>query len=251
MEKLTVIIPTYNEEINIVDVLKSVDFADEIMIVDSFSTDKTLELAKVYTNFVIQREYEYSAAQKNWAIPQASNEWILLVDADERVTEELKLEILDLLKNPSINNFSGYWISRKNHFMGKHVRFGGWNDKVIRLFKKSECRYEDKQVHAEIIDTGKIGSLKEKLYHDTYVNFDFHMEKLNRYAWLQANDYDKKTGTLTPFHFIIKPCWRFFKHYIIQGGFRDGVVGLTVAYNHSYAVYMRYVKLWLLRKGLK
>jgi glycosyltransferase involved in cell wall biosynthesis len=113
MEKFTVIIPTYNEESNIVDVLKSVDFADEIIIVDSFSTDKTLELAKEYTNFVIQREYEYSASQKNWAIPQASNEWILLVDADERVTEELKLEILDLLKNPSINNFSGYWILEK------------------------------------------------------------------------------------------------------------------------------------------
>lgn len=251
MEKLTVIIPTYNEEKNIVDVLKSVDFADEIMVVDSFSTDKTLELAKEYTDFIIQREYQYSASQKNWAIPQATHEWILLVDADERVTKELKEEIIALLKNPSINDFTGYWISRKNHFMGKHARFGGWNDKVIRLFKKSESKYEDKHVHAEIIDTGKIGKLKSKLYHDTYVSFDFHMEKLNRYAWLQAKDYDKKTGRLTPFHFVVKPLWRFFKHYIIQGGFLDGVVGLTIAYNHAYSVYMRYVKLWLLRKGLK
>ena len=251
MEKLTAIIPTFNESHNIEAVLESVDFADEIMVVDSFSTDNTLSIAKKYTDFIIQREYEYSASQKNWAIPQANNEWILLVDADERVTPELKSEILGLLKSEDINKRDGYWIPRTSHFMGRDVKFGGWNDKVIRLFRKSKCKYEEKQVHAEIIDTGNIGKLNAKLYHDTYVTFDHHIEKLNRYAWLQAHDYDKKTGTLTPFHFIVKPCWRFFKHYIIQGGFRDGVVGLVIAYNHSYSVFMRYVKLWLLRRDLK
>lgn len=250
MEKLTVIIPTYNESHNIEEVLKSVNFADEIMIVDSYSTDNTVELAKKHTNFIIQREYQYSASQKNWAIPQATHNWVLLVDADERVTPELKSEIIEILKESSINNKDGYWIPRTSQFMGKNVRFGGWNDKVIRLFKK-ESKYEDKQVHAEIIDNGNIGKLKSKLYHNTYITFDKHIEKLNRYAWLQANDYNKKTGTLTPFHFVVKPCWRFFKHYIIQGGFRDGAVGLVIAYNHSYAVFMRYVKIWLLRRDLK
>ncbi len=250
MEKLTVIIPTFNESHNIEDVLKSVDFADEIMVVDSYSTDNTVELAKKHTDFIIQREYEYSASQKNWAIPQAAHDWILLVDADERVTPELKSEIIEILKNPSINKKDGYWIPRTSQFMGKDVRFGGWNDKVIRLFKK-ECRYEDKQVHAEIIDNGNVGVLKSKLYHNTYITMDKHIEKLNRYATLQANDYNDKTGTLTPFHFIVKPCFRFFKHYIIQGGFRDGAVGLVIAYNHSYSVFMRYVKIWLLRKNLK
>ena len=173
-----------------------------------------------------------------------------MVDADERVTPELKSEVIEKLKNPSINKKEGYWIPRTSRFMGKDVRFGGWNDKVIRLFKK-ECRYEDKQVHAEIVDDGNIGFLKSKLYHDTYITMDKHMEKLNRYATYQANDYNKRTGTLTPFHFIIKPLWRFSKHYIIQGGFRDGVVGLVIAYNHSYSVFMRYVKIWLLRRNLK
>jgi glycosyltransferase involved in cell wall biosynthesis len=251
MEKITVIIPTYNEGHNIIDCIKSVDFADEIMIVDSYSTDDTIELARKYTDFIVQREYQNSASQKNWAIPQAKHEWILLVDADERLTPDLKTEILSMLEKSSINDYSGYWIRRKNHFMGTYVRYGGWNDKVIRLFKKNECQYQDKDVHAEIISEGNIGFLKSKLYHNTYISLDHHMEKLNKYAEFQANYIDKKTGKLTPYHFIIKPSWRFFKHYIIQGGFLDGVVGLVIAYNHSYSVFMRYVKLWLKRKGMR
>jgi glycosyltransferase involved in cell wall biosynthesis len=252
MEKLTAIIPTYNEAHNIEDVLQSVSFADEIMVVDSFSKDNTFALAKKHTNFIIQREYGYSASQKNWAIPQANNQWILLVDADERVTPELKEEILSLLKSPKINDYDGYWIYRKNWFMGKEVKHGGFRrDKVIRLFKRDTCRYEDKEVHAEITTKGKIGFLKEKLTHNTYISFDHHVEKLNRYAWLQANDYNDKTGTLTPFHFVVKPTYRFFKHYIYQGGFRDGFVGYVLAFFQSYAVFMRYVKIWLLRKNIK
>ncbi len=251
MVKITAIIPTFNEAHNIEAAIKSVDFADEIMIVDSFSTDNTVELAKKYTDFIIQRDYEYSASQKNWAIPQATHEWIFLLDADERVTPELKSEILSLLKKPSLTDFDGYWIRRKNDFMGTHPRYGGWNDKVIRLFRKSVCKYEDKHVHAEIINNGRMGFLKSKLYHNTYISIDHHLAKLDRYAWWQATYFDKKTGVLTPYHFIIKPSWRFFKHYIVQGGFLDGFVGLVVAYNQSYSVFMRYVKIWLLRRGLK
>jgi glycosyltransferase involved in cell wall biosynthesis len=252
MEKLTAIIPVGNEEHNIEGVLKSVSFADEVMVVDSFSTDNTVELAKKYTNFIIQREYNYSASQKNWAIPQASHEWILIIDADERVTPELQKEIQEILKNPPSENIAGYWIFRENYFMGKKVLFSGWqNDKVIRLFRKSSCRYEDKMVHAEITTNGKIGYLKKRFYHNKYISFDRHIQKLNRYANWQAIDYDKKTGALTPFHFVIKPCWSFFKHYFIQQGFRDGVVGITIAFLQSYSVFTRYVKIWLLRRGLK
>ena len=104
---------------------------------------------------------------------------------------------------------------------------------------------------AEIIAEGDIHKLKNKLYHNTYITFDKYIEKMNRYATWQAKDYDRKTGILTPYHFIIKPFWGFFKHYIIQSGFRDGVVGLTIGYIQGYAIFMRYVKLWLLRKGRK
>lgn len=249
MQKLTAIIPTGNEIHNIEAVIASVSFADEILVVDSFSTDGTYDKALELATKVIRREYQYSASQKNWAIPQAQHEWILLVDADERVTPELKEEIIAVLKNPQ-SDVVAYWIGRMNHFMGERVNYSGWrNDKVIRLFKRDACKYQDKQVHAEIIADGKIDFLKEKLYHNTYISFDAYLEKMNRYAWWQANDYDKKTGKLTPYHFIIKPFWGFFKHYIVQSGFRDGVVGLTIGYVQGYVVFMRYVKLWLLRKN--
>lgn len=249
MTKLTAIIPTGNEIHNIEEVITSVDFADEIVVVDSYSTDGTYEKALKLATKVIRRDYEYSASQKNWAIPQAQHEWILLVDADERVTPELKAEIQKLLENPSEDTVA-YWIGRMNHFMGERVHYSGWrNDKVIRLFKRDYCRYEDKNVHAEIIAKGKIGQLKNKLYHNTYISFDKYVEKMNRYASWQAKDYDKKTGRLTPYHFVIKPFWGFFKHYIIQSGFRDGVVGFTIGYMQAYVVFMRYVKLWLLRRN--
>lgn len=251
MHKLTAIIPTGNEIHNIEDVIASVSFADEILVVDSFSTDGTYEKALELATRVIRREYQYSASQKNWAIPQAKHEWILLVDADERVTEELQEEIKNVLKQPDLN-FVAYWIGRMNHFMGERVHYSGWrNDSVIRLFKRDFCKYEDKHVHAEIIADGNVGKLKQKLYHNTYISFDKYLEKMNRYAWWQAKDYDKKTGKLTPYHFVIKPFWGFFKHYIIQSGFRDGVVGLAIGYIQGYVVFMRYVKLWLLRKGRK
>jgi len=135
MQKLTAIIPTKNEAHNIVEAIQSVDFADEIIIVDSFSTDETLNLAKPRVTKVIQREYENSASQKNWAIPQAKYDWILILDADERVTQSLREEIQQILSNNPKE--SGFWIYRNNHFMGKKVRFSGWQgDKVIRLFKK-------------------------------------------------------------------------------------------------------------------
>lgn len=252
MKKLTALIPAGNEIHNIEEVISSVDFADEILVVDSLSSDGTYEKAVELADKVIQREYHYSSSQKNWAIPQAKHEWILLVDADERVTPELKEEILSILKNPPTDDTVAYWIGRKNHFMGKPVNHSGWkNDKVIRLFKRDFCKYEDKKVHAEIIAKGKVGKLNHKFYHNTYITIDKHLEKMNRYGWWQASDYDKKVGKLTPYHFVIKPMWSFFKHYIIQGGFRDGVVGLTISYIQSYTVFMRFVKVWLLRRDRK
>jgi glycosyltransferase involved in cell wall biosynthesis len=250
MEKLTAIVPTGNEEHNIEAVLESVNFADEIMVVDSFSTDKTVELARKHTNFIIQRDYEYSASQKNWAIPQATHEWILLVDADERITPALKKEIQDILKNGS--NKAGYWIFRDNLFMGRQLKNSGIKgDKCIRLFRKSMCQYEDKHVHAEIITDGEVGALEHKMLHDTYINIDRFYTKMNRYAQWQAEDYAKRTKRVTCFHLCFKPAFRFFKHYIIGGGFRDGFEGYVYAITQKHAVKMRYIKLQMILKSLK
>lgn len=251
MHKLTAIIPAGNEIHNIEAVIASVDFADEILVVDSLSTDGTFEKAQKLATKVIRRAYQYSASQKNWAIPQAQHDWVLLVDADERMTPELKVEILEVLKNPD-PKIVAYSIGRVNMFMGEKVNYSGWrNDKVTRLFKRDFCKYEDKHVHAEIIADGEVGKLTHKLVHYSYTTLDNYVEKMNRYAAWQAIDYDKKTGKLTPYHFLLKPFWGFSKHFVVQGGFRDGVVGLTIGYMQGYVVFMRYVKLWLLRKDRK
>jgi glycosyltransferase involved in cell wall biosynthesis len=249
MEKLTALIPAGNEIHNIEAVIASVDFADEILVVDDMSQDGTFEKAQSLATRVIRRPYQYSASQKNWAIPQSKHEWVLLVDADERITEELKIEIQSILAEPN-KDIVAYWIKRINFFMGKRLKFSGYkNDKVIRLFKRDLCKYEDKQVHAEIIAEGNIGKLNKKIIHNTYTTLNAHVEKLNRYASWQAKDFDQKTGRLTPYHFILKPFWGFFKHYVVQSGFRDGIPGLTICVLQGYAVYMRYAELWLLRKN--
>lgn len=250
MSKITAIIPTFNEEANIGAAIESVLFADEIIVVDSFSTDKTVEIAHRFGVKLLQHEYIYPAAQKNWSIPQATNEWIVLLDADEVITPELREEILAKVKtNPTEACF---WIYRSNDFMGRRIKYSGWQgDKVIRLFKKSLCRYQDVQVHEEIETSGKVGYLKNKIHHNTYKGFDHYVAKLNRYAWWQAKDYNPKTGVLTPYHFVLKPCFRFFKHYVIERGFLDGVPGFTISLLQGYAVFTRYAKLWLLRNGIK
>lgn len=248
---ISAIVPSFNESHNIVDVLKSVDFCDEVLLVDSNSTDNTVSLAQPYITRLITRDYIHSASQKNWAIPQAKHEWILLVDADERVTPALKEEILNLLQDIDQRQEVAYWIKRRNFFMGKEVRYSGWrNDKVIRLFKKSKCRYVDKHVHSEIETDGKVGWLHNRLLHYKYVSIDHHVMKLQRYAGLQAHDYDKKVGKITAFHVVIKPFYGFIKHYFLQKGFLDGFVGFSIAYLRSYGIFMRYLKLWLLRRDL-
>ncbi len=250
MKQLTAIILTKNEIHNIESVIASVQFADEIIVVDSFSTDGTFEKAQSLHTTVVQRKFTYHAEQKNWIIPQAKHDWVLIVDADERVTPELQTEITEILSTKQ--KHVAFWIGRMNHFMGKRVHYSGWrNDKVIRLFQRDLCLYNNKLVHEEIIAQGSVGHLKNKLYHNTYTTMDAYIEKMNGYAIKQAEEYDKKTGKLTPYHFVLKPFWGFFKHYIVQSGFRDGVVGLTIGFIQGYVVYMRYVKLWLLRRNLK
>jgi len=251
MEKLTAIIPVFNEAHHIEAAIQSVLFADEILIVDSFSTDETLSIAKKFPVKILQREYEYSASQKNWAIPQATHNWIFILDADERVTPQLQEEIQKILSNPP-QDLVGYWVYRNNHFIDKKIKYSGWqNDKVIRLFKKDFCRYKDQHVHAEISTTGKLDYLQHTLQHFSFSSIEQFTAKLNKYAVWQAKDYDARTGKLTPYHFIGKPVWRFIKHYVIQQGFRDGVPGLTISYLQAYAVFMRYVNLWILRNSQK
>jgi glycosyltransferase involved in cell wall biosynthesis len=178
--KLSVIIPCYNEEKNIRECLESVAWADEILVVDSFSTDKTLEIARKYTDRIVQHEFVNDSVQKNWAIPQAAHEWILIVDCDERVPPELRDEILDILaQSPSKD---GYWVKRKNYLMGRHVTHSGWGrDTVLRFFRKSKGRYEEKRVHGEI-HLDNTGTLNSFFDHYTVSSIGEWVNKINRYT---------------------------------------------------------------------
>ena len=152
-----------------------------------------------------------------------------------------------LNSNPSE---SGFWIGRINNFMGKRISFSGWRgDRVVRLFKRDECRYEPLQVHAEIISEGTMGSLKQKLIHNTFVSREAFHQKLDRYARWQAHDYDSKTGTITIYHTLFKPAARFLKHFILQLGILDGYVGFMISKNQANAVKMRYHYLREMRKN--
>ncbi len=246
---LTVIITTYNEAFHIADLLDNIQWADEIIVVDSFSADDTVAIAKSKGAIIYERAYEGPADQKNWAIQRASNEWILLLDADERVTPHLKMEVLELLKSPK-NGVDAYWIFRQNYFLGKKIKYSGWQgDKVIRFFKSS-CRYDDKQVHEEIVTQGiGIGFLKGKLDHYTYQNMDQFLDKMRRYAKWSAQDHEAKTGRIGLFHLWFKPAFRFVKHYFLKGGFRDGKAGFIISIVMAWGVFLRYVYMNENRKG--
>ena len=253
MVKLTLIVPTFNEEKVLARCLQSAcDLVDEILVVDSFSTDRTIEIAKGFGAKIVQREYENSASQKNWAIPQALNSWILLLDADEWLTTDLSYEISNLISSKIEPIESGFWIHRANHFLGKRVRFSGWKgDKVIRLFKRDECIYKAQSVHSEIVTKGKVSLLKNLMNHDTFKGIPAWENKLIRYADWQAHDYDKKMGRVTAFHTFIKPAYRFFKHFILSGGFLDGNVGYRISKYAAWSVYLRYQKVLEIRSKQK
>ncbi len=243
-EKITVLIPCGNEEENIAECLESVLWADEILLVDSYSTDKTLEIARQYPVRIIQREYNNSASQKNWAIPQAQHEWVLIVDADERVTKPLQEEIRSILEKGT--DFYGFRIFRLNHFLGKPIYHCGWDrDDVLRFFRRDHGKYEERHVHADMIITGgPVGVLKGKLLHYTFRSFDQYMRKFDRYAAWAARDRDRVTKKVAWYHLTLRPMFRFIRQYIFKHGFLDGRHGLVICILASFSVFMKYARLW-------
>jgi len=248
MQKVTAIITTYNEAHNIQQAIESVLWADEVLVVDSFSTDNTLAIAQKFSEVTcLQHVYESPALQKNWSIQRANNPWVFILDADERVEQPLKEEIQALLKKPM---YGAYWVYRKNHFLGKELKHIWKNDKVIRLFRKHDFQYENVQVHEEIAvpPREKIGVLKEKLVHFSYKSMPHFLKKMQRYAQWSAQDH-ASTQNMGLYHFVLKPFARFGKHYLGQKGFLDGYRGLIVSVIMAWGVFLRYVFLYEQRNG--
>lgn len=240
---LTVLIPTYNEEENLEECLASVPFATEILVVDSFSADRTPEIARAHGVRLLQHEYVNSATQKNWAIPQASHEWVLLIDADERATPELAAEIQRILRDGARHD--GYWIRRRNHFIGREMRHGGWEtDAVIRLFRRDVARYQDREVHSEIDLPGPLPTLENGLVHYSFRSWRQYWPKIEKYTdWgaSQALRDGKRSGLIS---ILVRPLLRFIKMYVLRLGFMDGVEGAQLALLGAFSVYLKYSKIW-------
>ena len=247
-EQLTVIIPCKNEEKNIRACVESVhDLADELVIADSLSTDSTLAIVRAIGGCrIIQREFLGYADFKNWAISQATHRWVLLVDADERVPPELSAEIRDILAEPR-PGIDGYWIYRRNFFMGHELRYGGWNtDDVCRLIHRDRCRYANRPVHEEIdISRKRSAWLKHRLLHYSYWNYDQFFGKRVRYTRLNAGYSWAHGKRATTWSLLVRPFLRFCYLYFVRLGFLDGKVGIQACTLNAYFnTFFRQARLW-------
>jgi len=244
MNKLSVTIITKDEEKNISDCLKSVQWADEIIVVDSESSDRTVELAKQFTDKIFIRKWEGYVPQKRYALSLVSNEWVLSLDADERITPELKDEIINL----SPGEFSGFKIRRKNFLLKKEITSCGWeNDYQLRLMRKDKASFSDRLVHEKFIVDGQMDKLKNPMIHYTFSSFSEYFSKINHYSSLKAQELitkKKRVGGWTIFSHTVSA---FFAFFIVRLGFRDGVYGLIISLLHSVSTMMNYIKLWELQ----
>lgn len=244
---LSVAMITRNEEDNIRDALESVKWAEEIVVVDSFSTDRTTEICRQYTDKVFSVEWAGFSEQKNRAISLTTQPWILVLDADERVTDPLREEIQSLLSNsPPLD---GYYVPRKNYFCNRWIRHSGWwPDYSLRLFRREKGRFEEREVHEAVKIDGKRGYLKNPLEHYTYRSIQDYMERMESYSTLAARELLKKGRTAGILDIIFRPAATFCRMYFLQAGFLDGIYGIILAYLYSLYTYNKYSKLKKMQK---
>jgi glycosyltransferase involved in cell wall biosynthesis len=250
-EGLTVLVPTKDEEANIRACLESaVDIADELLVADSGSTDATMAIAREFGARIIEREYVNSADMKNWAIPQAGNPWVMVLDADERVTPELARSVRDALRDPPrAPAVEGYSMRRRSFVFGHPIRYSGWQgDVLVRLFRRDTCRYDTRRVHAAVtVPAGRTRRLEGDLLHYTYRDFGHFMAKFDRYTTWSAQDLAERGAQASLVHLLFKPQLRFLKQYVLRQGFRDGIPGLIVCGLSATTVFVRYAKLWVMQ----
>lgn len=248
--KITALAITYNEEENVNRYIENLSFVDEIIFVDSQSTDNTVAIAEKLGVKVIQRKFDDFSNQRNFAIQQAKNDWIVFFDLDEIMTPTLEKEIIKKITHPS--DKVAYFVKRNFYFLGKKMRFGGWqNDKAIRLFNKNFCAYNGNLVHEVIKTQGKTGKLKNSVDHFSYKNFDNYNDKLNLYSKLQAENLYLKKVKPNLYHFFIRPFYRFIWQYLFRLGCLDGKEGFILAYVHSFSVFKRYLQLWMMYRKIE
>jgi len=241
---LSVVIITLNEEANLARTLPSVAWADEIVIVDSGSTDRTREIAASFGAKFFVEPWKGFAAQKNSALEKASGDWILALDADEEVEPALAEEIRQTLA--AAPSQAGFWIPRKNFFLGRWIRHGGfYPDPKLRLFRRGAGQFEDRLVHEDIHLDGPTARLKNHLLHHAYPTLESYLEHMNRYSSLGAEMAGARRRVGFSFaNIVLRPRLTFFYNYILRGGFLDGREGLLLHLYHADYVSWKYAKAW-------
>src|SRR4029450_1418157 len=228
MERLSATIITRDEEHNIAEALKSLSWVDEIVVVDSGSTDRTVEICRKYTDRVYYRDWSGYVDQKNHAVDRASHDWIFSLDADERAGPELQAEIIKLRSQGF--QYAGYRIPRVAFFMGRWIRHGDWYpDYQLRLFDRRRGRWEGGRVHESVRIRGDAGMLGGEIQHFTYRRLSDYLRRLETYSTLAAADYDQKGRRFSPLGLMANPFLAFLRGYIFKRGFLDGTPGLMVA----------------------
>lgn len=244
--KLSVIIITKNEATHIEACLASVAWASEIIVLDSGSTDNTVALCQAYTDKVYVTDWQGFGIQKQRALNYATNDWVLSIDADETVTDELKIEILNAMQR---SKYNGFEIPRLSNYCGRAMKHGGWfPDYVLRLFKREHGSFTDAVVHERIMVSGNIGRLNTPFLHDAFVNFEEVLHKVNHYSSLGADLLQQKNVRASIPKALFKGFWTFFRTYFLKAAFLDGWHGLLLAISNAEGAYYRYVKLWLLQQ---
>lgn len=247
---ISVIIITKNEENDIRRCLESVkDFA-EIIVVDSGSTDKTVDICKEYTDKVFYNAWPGFGKQKNHALSHATKKWVLSLDADEWLTSDLKDEILNTVSNTDSKD--SFYIPRKSYYCGKLIRFGHWRgDKVLRLFRNGMGQFTNSLVHERLVVKGNIKTLKNYILHNSFVSHEDVLGKMDSYSSLMAKQKFDSGKSSNIFSAVVKGLWAFINSYVLRLGFLDGKEGFLLAFSFAEGTFYKYVKLSLLEDGSK
>ncbi len=241
---ISALVTTFNEERHIRECIESVLWCDEVLVVDSFSTDRTVELCRSHHKVrLLQRTYYGSASQKNWAMDQTAHEWTLILDADERCTPALRDEIEELLQTEP--PFSAYTIKRRVFFLGRLIRFSGWQrDRVVRLLRRGYGRYPNRRVHADMVTKGPAPVLRHYLLHHMVEDFPAYAQRIHKYSWWGAAQAWREGKRAGPLEILGRSVWRFVRTYLLQLGILDGVRGLVFCLLQAAGTFMKWSFVW-------
>jgi glycosyltransferase involved in cell wall biosynthesis len=244
---VSAIVVCFNEENNIGDCLESLRWCDEIVVVDSFSTDRTVEICRRFTDRVLQRPWAGYRDQKAFAHSQATQEWVILVDSDERVSPELQDEIRQALENDA-GLYAGYAIPRLVFYLKRWWLRGGWYpDYGVRLFRRERATWGGTDPHEKILVEGRVRKLKHPLRHFTYRDIADHLDRINRFTSISARELKEDGRRVRLSDALLRPAARFFSSYVLKRGFMEGFAGFYVAVTAAVYVFLKYAKLWELK----